>query len=255
MLSPSSKTYLEETLRAFSASTTHEIAVVTVPSLGDRDTIESLSIRFADTWKIGKEGADNGIIFLIARDDREARIEVGYGLEGRMPDTVASQVLRETVFPKFKEGKYDEGIVVGTERIMDIVKQEVIVSENTSSRISWSSDEIETALIFGVWALVILAQFLARTKTWWQGGVLGFIFGAVFGVVFYNGFIIALFAFVIGLLGLITDYILSKIGPFGGGGGYAGPMSWGGFGGGSSGGGFGGFGGGSFGGGGASGKW
>ena len=111
ILKVETKQKLEQELSLFSASTTNEIAIVTVKSLGDRDTIESLGIRIADTWKIGTKGNDNGIIFLISSDDKQARIEVGYGLEGIMPDTIAAQILAEDVFPNFKTGNFDAGII------------------------------------------------------------------------------------------------------------------------------------------------
>ena len=82
---------LEERLARFEAETGHQIAVLTIPSLKG-DSLEDFSIRVAEAWKIGKQGFDNGAILLIARDDRKLRIEVGYGLEGVMPDAIASRI-------------------------------------------------------------------------------------------------------------------------------------------------------------------
>lgn len=255
VLNPETKSYLESELARFSASTTHEIAIVTIPEIGSRDTIETLSIRIADTWKVGKEKADNGIIFIIAPNDRQARIEVGYGLEGIMPDIVANRILNDDVFPKFKAGDYDGGIIAGAERIMQVASGEIVIHEEKSASAGFSANVLEPLLVFLFAILVGLAEYLARTRTWWQGGVLGLVVGFIAGMVFFSGIGIFIFSIILGLLGLLIDFILSRHGPFRGGG----PVSWGGFGGGGfrggSSGGFGGFGGGGFGGGGSSGRW
>src|SRR5215510_10333393 len=96
---------LEERLASFEAETGHQIAVLTIPSL-EGDSLEDFSIRVADAWKIGKKGFDNGAILLIARDDRRLRIEVGYGLEGVMPDAIASRIIREVITPRFRSGDF-----------------------------------------------------------------------------------------------------------------------------------------------------
>jgi uncharacterized protein len=112
---------LEERLARFEAETGHQIAVLTIPSLKG-DSLEDFSIRVAESWKIGKKGFDNGVILLIARDDRRLRIEVGYGLEGVMPSALASQIIREVITPPFRSGDYVGGIEDGVDAIMKVAR-------------------------------------------------------------------------------------------------------------------------------------
>jgi uncharacterized protein len=256
VLSQDTKVSLEQKLTELNASTTNEVTVVIVPSLEGKDTIEGLGIKIADTWKVGKKGRDNGVLFLISRDDHEARIEVGYGLEGSLTDSVSGQILRDVAFPSFKKGDYNQGVVDGVDAIIQVIQGEQFTSPVTpSSSFSFDPKLIEFALVFLFGAIAFIARLLASTKSWWQGGVLGLGLGAVLGVIFTTGIFILVISLVFGLFGLIVDYILSKHGPFsGGGGGGIFPIFFGGSGGGRSGG-FDGFGGGGFGGGGASGKW
>ena len=116
---------LEERLARFEAETGHQIAVLTIPSLKG-DSLEDFSIRVAEAWKIGKKGFDNGAILLIARDDRKLRIEVGYGLEGVMPDAIASRIIREVITPRFRSGDYAGGIEAGVDAILKITKGEAL---------------------------------------------------------------------------------------------------------------------------------
>jgi hypothetical protein len=117
---------LEERLARFEAETGHQIAVLTISSLKG-DSLENFSIRVAESWKIGKKGFDNGAILLIARDDRRLRLEVGYGLEGVMPDALASQIIREVITPRFRSGDYVGGIEGGVDAIMKVARGEVKV--------------------------------------------------------------------------------------------------------------------------------
>ena len=100
---------LEAQLEKFEQETGHQIAVLTIPSL-EGDSLEDFSIRVAETWKIGKKGFDNGAILLVARDDLKLRIEVGYGLEGVLPDAIASRIILEVITPRFRSGDYAGGI-------------------------------------------------------------------------------------------------------------------------------------------------
>jgi uncharacterized protein len=113
---------LEQQLADLERDTSAEVAVVTVRSLEGRPLEEYANRLFAE-WGIGKKGRDNGVLILVARDDREIRIEVGYGLEGVLPDGLAGTVIRETFVPRFREGQYREGLLEGTARVADIVRR------------------------------------------------------------------------------------------------------------------------------------
>ncbi|HSN44847.1 MAG TPA: TPM domain-containing protein, partial [Casimicrobiaceae bacterium] len=105
------------TLAAHESATGNEIAVLTVPTL-DGESIEGSATRVFDAWKLGKKGNDNGVLLIVVPQDRRLRIEVGYGLEGTLPDVVASRIIRDVMTPAFKGGDYDRGIGDGVAAIV-----------------------------------------------------------------------------------------------------------------------------------------
>jgi len=116
-LSSTQISYLDQKLADYEQQTTNQIAVLMIPSL-EGDNLEDYSIRLADTWKIGQEGKDNGVILLIAKNDRKLRIEVGYGLEGVLPDGLAGSIIRNQIAPFFKKEQFFHGINHGTNAII-----------------------------------------------------------------------------------------------------------------------------------------
>lgn len=251
---------LENNLQQFTQNTQHEIAVVTIDSLQD-DTIENFVVKLFEDWQIGKKGADNGVLLLVALQERKIRIEVGYGLEGALPDATAYKIINQVIKPSFQNQNYSQGIVDGVKAI-----EEVIKGENVDALIKTTTNQNSLGNIlenFGYPLLIavfiffrLLTHNLSQTKKWWPGGLWGGFFGLVVGFLI-TGLAIKILFWIIpfGLLGLLVDYIVSKNGPnknWPGG-------FWGGFGGGHGGGfgggGFGGFGGGRSGGGGSSGGW
>lgn len=117
LLSPETEARLETLLRSYEQKTTNQILIATFPSL-EGENLEDFSIRLAETWKPGQKGRDNGVIFLVFKDDHKARIEVGYGLEGALPDALAGQILQQRVLPYFRADDYEKGIVKGVEGII-----------------------------------------------------------------------------------------------------------------------------------------
>ena len=103
-------------------ATTAEIAVATVTSL-DGMSVEEYAVRLFAQWGIGQADKDNGVLILVAPNDREMRIEVGYGLEGILPDGLAGQIVRETFTPAFRDGDYPRGIIDGATRVADVVRR------------------------------------------------------------------------------------------------------------------------------------
>src|SRR5262249_43035871 len=116
---------LEERLRQFERETSHQIAVLTIPSL-EGEPIENFGIRVAEEWQIGQKGAANGVILIVAQKERKIRIEVGRGLEGILPDVIASQIIREVIAPRYREGDYSGGIEAGIDSILKVTRGEVI---------------------------------------------------------------------------------------------------------------------------------
>ena len=100
---------LEQKLEAYERGSGHQLALLTIPSL-EGDSLEDFSIRVVEDWKLGKKGKDDGILILVSRDDRKMRIEVGYGLEGDVPDAIASRIIREVMQPAFRRGDFYGGL-------------------------------------------------------------------------------------------------------------------------------------------------
>ena len=114
-LSASEANQLEQKLAAFEAKKGSQIAVLIVPTT-QPETIEQYSIRVAEAWKLGRKGIDDGALLLIAKQDRTVRIEVGYGLEGVLPDAIAKRIIEETIVPKLRQGNFAGGINAGIEQ-------------------------------------------------------------------------------------------------------------------------------------------
>lgn len=128
MMSEYQVSQLEDRLSRFEEQTHHQIAVLTIPSL-NRDSLEDFSIRVAEAWKIGHKGADDGVILIVARDDRKIRIEVGYGLEGVLPDAIANRIIQEVIVPQFRDQDFAGGIESGTSAIILAVEGEQALTE------------------------------------------------------------------------------------------------------------------------------
>jgi uncharacterized protein len=114
---------LEDQLAQFERDTGHQVAILTVPSL-EGDSLEDFSIRVAESWKIGKKDFDNGLILIVVPKDRRLRLEVGYGLEGILPDAVANQITTQYIIPHFRAGDYTAGIVAGIDAVLKVIKKE-----------------------------------------------------------------------------------------------------------------------------------
>jgi uncharacterized protein len=255
VMSAEAKSKLEAELVSFEAATKHEIVVVTVKNLGG-DYIENFAEQLFKEWGIGKAKADNGVLYLIAIEDRQSRIEVGYGLEGALTDTQTKVMQDKVANPNFKEGRYAEGIALAVAEIEKAVRGEEFVGKDAKSADDSGLGKYAALLMA---CLFIGFQFifkaLGKSKSFWLGGVLGALFGTVVGVflgTFVAGFVGILF---FGGLGLLFDWGASRKDWFKGGKGGGGIWFLGGGSGGSSGGGFGGFSGGSSGGGGSSSSW
>lgn len=114
---------LEQQLADFENTTSTQVVLLTIPTL-DGESIEGFSIRLADKWQIGQKGKDNGVILLLARDERQLRIEVGDGLQGVLPDITAARIIRNIMTPSLAAGNYDKGLSDGVTAIMQAVKGE-----------------------------------------------------------------------------------------------------------------------------------
>lgn len=114
---------LNRQLQIFEENTSNQIVFVMIPSL-EGDDVANVAYEIASKNKIGSKKNDNGVLFLVAKNDRKMRIEVGYGLEGALPDALASSILRNEVKPYFKKNRYAEGIFSGLNAIVKATKGE-----------------------------------------------------------------------------------------------------------------------------------
>lgn len=129
LLSSGVRSQLEQQLRKFDQQESTQIAVLIVTSL-EGDTIEQAAVRIFEQWGIGTSEADNGVLLLIAVADRKLRIEVGYGLEGRLTDLIAGRIIRDKISPHFRNNDFDQGVTSGINAIMAAVTGEYQATNN-----------------------------------------------------------------------------------------------------------------------------
>ncbi|MFC3607558.1 TPM domain-containing protein [Stutzerimonas tarimensis] len=120
LLEPPTEARLTQMLAAHEGATGEQLVVVTVPDL-QGGSIEEFGIALGREWGIGQEGEDNGALLIVARDDRRVRIEVGYGLEGRLTDAQASVIINRIIVPAFQQGEFERGIVEATEAMIQVL--------------------------------------------------------------------------------------------------------------------------------------
>lgn len=213
---------LDVRLAAIEQQKGSQVAVLMLPSTQPED-LAAFGIRVADAWKLGRRGVDDGVIVLVALQDRKLRIEVGRGLEGAIPDAIAKRIVAEDIAPYFKQGDFHGGLAAGIARIAERIGAESLPPPKTHARSQTSLQDIGS-----VGFIVLIILFFVLSRAFGSGR-----------------------AYSTGRRGARTVFLPGGIGGFGAGSHWGG----GGWGGGSSGGGGWSGGGGSFGGGGASGDW
>lgn len=229
MLTEEQEQELERKLVAYDDSTSNQVAIVTVNTLKGYED-EEFAIALGRKWGVGGKEFNNGIVILVARDDHKIRIEVGYGLEGAIPDITAQRIIDYSITPEFKQEHYYRGLDHALDDIMKAAAGEYTAPPKKK----------DGGKGFGIGALILFIIVMSIL-----GGIGGGRGGRGGGMVSRRGY-----------GDIATGWILgSLLGGGSRGGGWSGGGGGGWSGGGGGGGGFGGFGGGSFGGGGASGSW
>jgi uncharacterized protein len=226
-----SRAELDRRIRALQAATGDVVVVATVPTFQPYGDINEYAVKMFQNGGrgIGEKGKDNGLLVLVAKDDRKVKIEVGYDLEGFIPDGFAGETIRDAIGPAFRQGSYGQGLLAGTTRLINRIAEQRGVTLTDVPIEPTSRARSGGRLPFGLIFWILFAVFILtrgnrqRRRRYWGFGPWSNWTGGV--------------------------------GPFGGGGFGGGGGSFGGGGGGFGGGGFGGFGGGRSGGGGASGGW
>jgi uncharacterized protein len=170
-LSGEAVTRIEAKLAALEAKKGSQIAVLMLPTTQPED-IEQFGIRVEDAWKLGRKGVDDGAYLIVAKNDRRVRIEVGYGLEGALPDAIANRIITETITPHFKLGDYDGGVEAGVDQMISVVNGEPLPAPDRK----WEHHSNLGNLL----PLLLVVVFVAS-------GVLRAIFGRLLGSVATGG--------------------------------------------------------------------
>jgi uncharacterized protein len=248
-LTPDQSAQLEQKLAAFEARKGSQIAVLIVPTTKPEE-IEQYSIRVAEQWKVGRKGVDDGAILLVAKDDRALRIEVGYGLEGALPDVTAKRIVSDIIVPHFKTGDFYGGIDAGVDAMIKVVDGEQLPAPPAAQR---PFDNIDGGKLHSLFIIGFILVFVV-------GGILrsalgrlpaAGVMGGILGVIAW--FIAS--SLIAAVVVAIIAFVFTLAGGSSGRGGLGGGWGGGGWSGGSGGGGGFSGGGGGFGGGGASGRW
>lgn len=233
---------LESQLASLERAKGAQLAILLLPTT-QPESIEVFGIRLAEAWKIGGKGADDGVILIVAKNDRALRIEVGYGLEGAIPDAVAKRIIEERIAPRFRQGDFFGGLQSAAAALGSIIGGEALPPPGEQASDLSLGGDLQVFLLF---ALPLLARF-ARALFGLLGALAAAGLAGVLALMIFGSWLAA---------AVVVVFVLVLA--FAGGGGRSGWSSgrgggWGG--GGYSGGGGWSGGGGGFGGGGASGRW
>ncbi|MGE0330588.1 MAG: YgcG family protein [Ramlibacter sp.] len=243
---------LDAKLDAFEKGSGSQVVMLLVPTTQPED-IASYANRVGNTWKIGRKGVGDGLLLVVAKNDRKVRIEVAKALEGAIPDLAAKQVIDEAITPAFRRGDYAAGLDAAADRIMALIKGEALPAPAPQAAFDVEGFDWEDLAIFIFFAVMVGASVVRRIFGRKLGALLiGAGTGAVALVVTSSLLIAAIAALVAMLFGLFASFNPGSFTRGSGGGWSSGGGGWSG---GSGGGGFSSGGGGDFGGGGASGDW
>jgi uncharacterized protein len=244
---------LEAKLANHETATGNQIAVLTVPTT-DGEPIESFALRVSETWQLGRQGVDDGVLVVVASQDRRARIEVGYGLEGTIPDAIAKRVIAEQMGPRFRAGDFAGGIDAAVDTLLAAARGEALPAPAPAARrnVPGVDDPIAFVLFLSLFSSFVGQPFRKKLRPLGAlvgGGVAALLAWVILHVAFWSAVAFA-FGALFGWIGP-ASHLGGGRGGRRWGGGYGGGGGW------SGGGGGGGFsgGGGRFGGGGASGSW
>ncbi len=208
ILSADQERSLEVDLQNYRGETSNEIAVFIVNSL-EGEAISDVAVEIGREWGVGSAERNNGLLLLIAIEDRKLFIATGYGLEGAVPDLAAKQIIDREIVPEFKSGSYYGGITAGIKALKEQIGGEYEASSTSDT------DGVPTPVwiglsIFGLFFFFVFYQFfigvlitISPSRSWWEGGILGGIFGFFFG-----GFIGMI---VLAAIGAGTDFLASML--------------------------------------------
>jgi uncharacterized protein len=186
-LAPAELRALNDKLRRFEDSTSNQLVVLMVATTGE-DPIENYALKAAEVNKIGRKGRDNGVLLLIAKDDRTMRIEVGYGLEGALPDIICNQITRRVITPRFRDGDFYGGGDAGVDAIIAATKGEFQGDGGEKDRRRIPTFVIFLIILIGSFLLTGFRRGRRHISSSGFGGGFGGFGGGGFGGGSFGGF-------------------------------------------------------------------
>ncbi|BCW92867.1 MAG: hypothetical protein KatS3mg007_0761 [Thermoanaerobaculum sp.] len=173
LLNEETRARLEQKLAGLEQATGAQMAVLIIPSL-EGESLEDFSHRVASTWQLGQKGKDNGVLFLIAKNDRKMRLEVGYGLESVLTDATCRRILDNLVRPRFRAGDFAGGIEAGVEAVAKVIQGQALPEEAQKTRKEKPGGELGffgTLFFLGIFLLVVgmfslVALFASGCQSW-----------------------------------------------------------------------------------------
>lgn len=160
-MSPEALRSLDSSLEVYERSTGHQLIVWIGPTTGDAP-IEDWAVRTFQSWKIGRKGLDDGIALFIMAADRKLRIEVGYGLEGQVPDAIASRVINDVIVPRIQAGDRDGAVIAGTDALMRIIGGESLPPQESTRQPRPLT--LAQLIVYGIIGILVLL-FLVTNPT------------------------------------------------------------------------------------------
>jgi uncharacterized protein len=163
LMTPATRASLTAKLKAHEDKTGNQVVVLTIPTLGE-ESVDAYGVRVVEQWKIGKKGKDNGVLLLVVPKEKKIRIEVGYGLEGALPDAVASRIIRNVIAPPFKAGQFDQGMEAGVTAIIGALEGDAAATpadkpEKSASGFQEPNMSLSDKLLFGAFIFGIIGLF------------------------------------------------------------------------------------------------
>lgn len=185
-LSPSAERMIERFSEDLEKASRVQLAVLTVEDLGGR-SVEEFGLKVAELTGLGQKKSDNGVLLLVAKAERAVRIEVGYGLEGVLPDVLSSRIIRNQMVPEFRAGRFDQGILRAVQAIGDRVRDPSQAVGNEAEATRGALPRLPVFLLWLIFVAVIIVLRVMRPADWrrmtgkrwsgpggWHGGGGGF---------------------------------------------------------------------------------
>ncbi|MEY2906887.1 MAG: hypothetical protein RLZZ408_1358 [Verrucomicrobiota bacterium] len=171
VIAPGLLAQLNQRLGAFEKATSTQIVAVVYPKLPEGASLEDYAQRLYSAWKIGTKKNSNGVLMLVFVQDRKMRIQPGYGLEGAMPDALCSRIIRETMAPAFRDGKYGAGLASGISAVMQATKGEYKGTGRKADKPMTLLDFLFSPLGFFLLVMIVLVVINRNRRDVGRGGI------------------------------------------------------------------------------------